>query len=138
MGRKGPRGSREREPANAQCEPKDNDEVAHEPLPSNFAMSSEASFAQPGVRASESLDYGNSPKRDRPGARAKQDLRDFWSGELLELGASLLCLRAPRHTPEARDKAGGLTPKGSSEMGSSSEVAVRCNKKSCLPCVIGK
>ena len=40
-----PRGSRERAPVYVQCEPKDNDEVANQQLPSNFAISFEARMA---------------------------------------------------------------------------------------------
>ena len=43
-GGKRPRGSRERAPVYVQCEPKDNDEVAHQQLPSNFAISFEAGW----------------------------------------------------------------------------------------------
>ena len=39
VGGKRPRGSREREPVYVYCEPKDNDEVAHQQLPRNFAIS---------------------------------------------------------------------------------------------------
>jgi len=40
-----PRDSRERAPVYVKCEPKDNDGVAHQQLPSNFAISSEARMA---------------------------------------------------------------------------------------------
>ena len=42
VGKNRPRGSRERAPVYVKCEPKDNDEVAHQQLPSNFAISFEA------------------------------------------------------------------------------------------------
>ena len=42
-----PRGSRERALVYVQCEPKNNDEVALQQLPSNFAISFEDMFAQP-------------------------------------------------------------------------------------------
>ena len=48
-----PRGSRERAPVYVQCEPKANDEVAHQQLPSYFAISFEGGLAQPKLRASE-------------------------------------------------------------------------------------
>ena len=48
-----PRGSRERAPDYVQCEPKANDEVAHEKLPSNCAISFEDGLAQPKLRAFE-------------------------------------------------------------------------------------
>ena len=40
-----PRGSRERAPVHVQCGPKDTDAVAHQQLPSNFAVSFEARMA---------------------------------------------------------------------------------------------
>ena len=45
VGEKRLRGSREQAPVNVQCEPKDKDEVAHQQLPSNFAISFEARMA---------------------------------------------------------------------------------------------
>ena len=39
-----------------QCEPKDHDEVAHQQLSSNFAISFEGRLAQPRHRASKSRD----------------------------------------------------------------------------------
>ena len=45
MGGKRPRGSRERAPDYVQCEPKDNDEVAYQQLPSNVAIGFEARMA---------------------------------------------------------------------------------------------
>ena len=47
------RGSRERAPVYAQCEPKASHDVAHEHLLSNFAISCEDGLAQPKLRASE-------------------------------------------------------------------------------------
>ena len=44
VGKKKPRGSRERAPVCVKCEPKDNDELAHQ-LPSNFSVSFEARMA---------------------------------------------------------------------------------------------
>ena len=41
VGGKRPRGSQERAPVHVQFEPKDNDEMAHLQLPSNFAISFE-------------------------------------------------------------------------------------------------
>ena len=43
-----------------QCEPKDNDEVAHQQLPSNFAISFEDRLTQPRPRASKSRDQSKS------------------------------------------------------------------------------
>ena len=43
--KKRPRGSRERAPVYVQCEPKENDEVAHRQLLRNFAISFEARMA---------------------------------------------------------------------------------------------
>ena len=40
-----PRGSREKAPVYVQCEPKDNHKVAHQQLPSNFAISFEERMA---------------------------------------------------------------------------------------------
>ena len=45
VGGKRPRGSREGAPVHVQYEPKVNDEVAHQHLPSNFAISFEARLA---------------------------------------------------------------------------------------------
>ena len=54
VGGKRPRGSRERAPVHVKWESKDNDKVAHQKLPSNFAISFEARLAQPRLRASKS------------------------------------------------------------------------------------
>ena len=45
VGGKRPRCSSERAPVYVQCEPKDNDELAHQQLPSNYAISFEARMA---------------------------------------------------------------------------------------------
>ena len=60
VGGKRPRGSRERALVHVQCEPKDNDEVEHQQLPSNFALSFEERLAQPRLRASKSRDLSKS------------------------------------------------------------------------------
>ena len=56
VGGKRPRGSRERVPVHVQCEPKDNDEVAHQQLLSDFAMSFEERLAQQRLQDSKSRD----------------------------------------------------------------------------------
>ena len=48
-----PRGSRERAPVYMQCEPKANDEVAHQQLPSNCSISFEDGLVQPKLRTFE-------------------------------------------------------------------------------------
>ena len=48
-----PRGSRERAPVYVKCEPKASDEVAHQQLLSNCAISFEGELAQPKLRAFE-------------------------------------------------------------------------------------
>ena len=53
MGINRPRGSREREPVYVHCEPKANDEVAHQQLSNNCAISFEDGLAQPKLRAFE-------------------------------------------------------------------------------------
>ena len=45
VGEKRPRGSLEQAPVYGEFEPKDNDEVAHQQLPSKFAISFEARMA---------------------------------------------------------------------------------------------
>ena len=77
-GRKRPRGSRERAPVHVQCEPKDNDEVAHQQLPSQGWRSHEFGFPSRENKASRSMRSKLSPNCDWVGARAREDLRDFW------------------------------------------------------------
>ena len=48
-GKNRPRGSRERAPVNVQCEPKDNDKVAHQKLPSTISF--EARSMKPSRRS---------------------------------------------------------------------------------------
>ena len=145
VGGKRPRGSRERALVHVQCEPKDNDEVAYQRLPSNFAISFEERLAQPRPRASKSRDLSKSglvkdivAKLRPAGCSSKRRPAILLVRMLVELRASLRCLRAPRQSPEARDKARRLTPKAIFDMGSSFEAAVRCNIETCLPCVIGR
>ena len=91
VGEKRPRGSRERAPVYVQCEPKENDEVAHQVLPSNFVISFEARPSGRETKANGSLRKKLSPNYDRLGARLKKDLRQatksftlpFFSGRTL-------------------------------------------------------
>ena len=84
VGEKRPRGSRERAPVNVQCKPKDNDEIAHQQLPSNFEISLEGRLAQPNselpsrdTKSNRNLRRKLLPNCDRLSARAKEDLRCF-------------------------------------------------------------